>query len=103
MIYNINNFDNLNNIIKSNELVIIYFTAKWCCPCKTITPIYERLSLINENKKFLKIDIDDNEDIATKFDIKSIPSFLFFKNGKIIDILKGADKISLEKKINNLI
>lgn len=99
----IDNENTFNNAISSNELVIVYFTAKWCGPCKKIFPTYKKLASIEHRKIFLKVDVDDNEDLATKYNIQSIPTFIFFKNGQQVDILNGSNDNDLVLKTNNLI
>lgn len=80
---------------------IYYFTASWCGPCKAISPSIDLLNNKYENIKFYKIDVDDeeNNEICNSFDISSIPCFLFFKDGKLVNRFVGADIKNLEKLI----
>ncbi|KAD4584076.1 hypothetical protein E3N88_21677 [Mikania micrantha] len=84
---------------KSNQLAILYFTATWCGPCRYMAPLYTNLAAKHPKVLFLKIDIDEANDVAAKWNISSVPTFFFTKNGKEIDKVVGADKSSLETKI----
>ncbi len=69
-------------VIKSEKPVIIDFYATWCGPCKKLFPIVEETAKENENVKFVKIDIDNTEDIALEYQVKSIPTLLLIQNGE---------------------
>ncbi|KAL8233191.1 hypothetical protein R6Q57_002969 [Mikania cordata] len=84
---------------KSNQLAILYFTATWCGPCRYMAPLYTNLAAKHPKVLFLKIDIDEANDVAAKWNVSSVPTFFFTKNGKEIDKVVGADKSSLETKI----
>ncbi|KAL4557340.1 hypothetical protein LXL04_035515 [Taraxacum kok-saghyz] len=84
---------------KSNQLVILYFTATWCGPCRFMAPVYAKMAEKYKKVVFLKMDIDEVRDVAAKWNISSVPCFFFTKNGKEIDKVVGADKTSLESKI----
>ncbi|KAI7725102.1 hypothetical protein M8C21_026473 [Ambrosia artemisiifolia] len=84
---------------KSNQLAILYFTATWCGPCRFMAPLYTSLASKYPKVLFLKIDIDEVSDVAAKWNISSVPTFYFTKNGKEIDKVVGADKSSLENKL----
>ncbi|XP_062849418.1 thioredoxin [Trichomycterus rosablanca] len=85
-----------------NKLVVMNFTATWCGPCKIICPIYKAISENPEYKNvvFLTVDVDDAECVASYCEIKCMPTFQFFMNGKKIDEFSGANQAELEKKIN---
>lgn len=84
---------------KTSRLAILYFTATWCGPCRVIAPVFSSLASNYPKAVFLKVDIDEVRDAAAEWNISSVPSFFFVKNGKEIDKIVGADKSSLEKKI----
>ncbi|KAK9697048.1 hypothetical protein RND81_08G011700 [Saponaria officinalis] len=84
---------------KLDRLAILYFTATWCGPCRTISPVYSTLAAKYPHVVFLKVDIDEVRDAAAKWNVASVPTFFFVKNGKEMDRVVGADKSSLEKKI----
>ncbi|GJW47263.1 TPR repeat-containing thioredoxin TDX [Tanacetum coccineum] len=89
----------LSSSSKTNQVAILYFTATWCGPCRFMSPLYTNLAAKYPKMLFLKIDIDEMGDVAAKWNITSVPTFFFTKNGKEIDKVVGADKASLETKI----
>jgi thioredoxin len=73
-----------NDLIKHNHLVVIDFFATWCGPCKVLTPQIESLSKVYTNVVFLKIDVDEFEDIASTHSVSAMPTIMFYKNGKLL-------------------
>ena len=89
-IKNCNENDFENEVLKSNLPVIVDFWAEWCGPCKMLTPILEELSNEMKNEiKVVKVNLDENQDLAMKYSIRSIPSLLLFKEGNLIDTKVG--------------
>jgi thioredoxin 1 len=82
-------------------LAIIDFWAAWCGPCRIVAPIVEQLANDYAGRLQVgKLDVDANQQIATRFNIRSIPSILFFKDGKHVDTVVGAvPRAMLERKI----
>ena len=84
------------------EKIILYFTATWCGPCKLISPVVEELANGDEYKDkilFVKIDVDDCEELMERCEIKCMPTFLFYEDGNKIDTLEGCDKDALRMKV----
>ncbi len=88
-------------VLESNLPVLVDFWATWCGPCKMISPIIEDLAREYAGKiKVGKVNVDENPKTATLYGIMSIPTLLFFKNGKIVGQATGAlNKIELKRKI----
>ena len=90
VIKNCNENDFENEVLKSNLPVIVDFWAEWCGPCKMLTPILEELSNEMKNEiNVVKVNLDENQDLAMKYSIRSIPTLLLFKEGNLIDTKVG--------------
>ena len=85
---------------KHSGLAVVDFWATWCGPCRLIAPILDQLSVEYQGKaKVAKLDVDANVRTASRFNVRSIPTILFFKNGKLVDQVVGAvPKPQLEQK-----
>ncbi len=80
-------------VLKSEKVVLVDFYADWCGPCKMLSPVMEEIAKENEDIKVVKINIDNQRDLALDYDVMSIPTVVAIKNGQEIDRLVGfADK-----------
>lgn len=98
-----NNFR--NEVLESSKPVLVDFWASWCGPCHIIAPAIEELASDYDGRATIaKLNVDEQPGIAQQFGIRSIPSVLFFQDGKVVDQVVGAvPKKALEDKLNRLI
>ena len=93
-----------DEVLNSDQPVLVDFWATWCGPCRTIAPTIEELSQEYEGRaKVVKLDVDNNPQAAMQFGIRSIPSLLFFKDGRPVDQMVGVvPKKVLAEKLDGL-
>jgi thioredoxin 1 len=92
-------------VIQSPDLIMVDFWATWCGPCKIVAPVVEELAQEYAGKvNFAKVNTDENPDIASRFNIRGIPTLIFFKDGKVLDQIVGAvPKAQLKSKIDSFL
>ncbi len=94
-----------NEVIKAQGLVVIDFWAAWCGPCRMISPTVEELSKEYSGKiKVLKLNTDENSDVASRYQVMGIPTIMFFKDGMKLDQIVGVvPKQFLKSKIESFL
>jgi len=94
-------------VLRHKGVVFVDFYADWCGPCKMTSPIIEELAKSDAYKdkvKFVKVDVDTNQDLAAKYSIFSIPTFITFKDGAPVSHFAGArDKGGFESELNKVL
>ena len=99
----ITNQEFANMIKNEHKLVVVDFFADWCMPCVMLAPVIEELANNMKEVKFAKINVDDNQELAEEYEVRSIPTLIFFKDGKEVDRIIGGQTDEIEDKINELI
>ena len=94
-----------DEVINSDIPVLVDFWAEWCMPCRMVAPIVEELAKEYTGKmKFVSVDVDANPDTAMKYNIRSIPALIVFKNGVPVDQIVGAvPKSALQEKVDSVL
>jgi len=91
MMKQINGPDFEAEVLQSDMTVVVDIFATWCGPCKQIAPMLDQLAdEISSQAKIVKLDVDQNKELAKQYDVKSVPTLLIFKNGEVADRIVGA-------------
>lgn len=98
-VFNEENFE--SEVLKSTGNVIVDFYADWCGPCKMMSPIIDEISEEKiENLKVGKVNVDDNQELAIKYNVMSIPTIMIFKDGKLVKTFVGVtDKNEIKSEL----
>jgi thioredoxin 1 len=93
-------------VVQSNKLVVVDFSAKWCGPCKRMAPLVEQLAeRLADKVTFVHVDADELSDVADRFNVTSLPTFWFFKDGEQVDDLtvQGASVSTLKESLRQML
>ena len=84
------NSSSFTDALLKNKLLLVDFWAEWCGPCKSMHPIFSRMAKKYRYIRFARVNIDESQNIATQFNVQSIPTFIMFNNGKVAQQMVGA-------------
>mmetsp|Transcript_2729 Transcript_2729/g.5098 ORF Transcript_2729/g.5098 Transcript_2729/m.5098 type:complete len:140 (+) Transcript_2729:178-597(+) len=101
-VYNLSDEEAVEKFQKINDKSILYFTATWCPPCKMIKPVYESMAKQYPEIAFGKVDVDDNSESASTYEITGVPTFILFQQDKVYKRFTGADQSQLEQSLASL-
>lgn len=83
------NKDNFDETISANKVVLVDFWATWCGPCRMLAPVLDQVAAEVPDVCIAKVDVDENQELAQRFNVASIPTLVYFKNGKVVEMSQG--------------
>ena len=86
----------IQDLIKTNHAVALKFSAEWCGPCHTVAPLYSKYAEEHKDVLVIPLDIDVDHKVASFFSITAVPTFLFYKHGKLVSTVRGADRVAIK-------
>ncbi|KAK6537345.1 hypothetical protein TWF694_011537 [Orbilia ellipsospora] len=109
-VHHISSSSEFESLLSSTMYVVTDFYADWCGPCKAIAPMYEKMAesaSVPNYLAFAKVNVDNNQDISSKYGVTAMPTFMFFKNGKQVAVngnalIRGADAQALASAAGKL-
>jgi len=79
-----------SDVLKSGKPVLVDFWAEWCGPCRMVAPTLEQIAQENDGVQIAKVNVDQEQELAYRFQVSSIPTFILFKDGEVADRMMGA-------------
>ena len=92
--------DGLTQVLSGNRLVIINFCAPWCGPCRMLAPKVEQLAKQHRDVAFVKVDIDECEDLAAQYNVSALPTLVAVRNGHVVGRVVGASEADLQQMVS---
>ena len=102
---NVSDADFENEVLKSDEPVMVDFWAEWCGPCKALSPIVDEVANeVSGKMKVVKVNIDENPNAPTKYGVRGIPTLMVFKGGELVDTkVGGMSKAQLNEWLDSVV
>lgn len=94
---------NFDEVLNSKSITLVDFWAEWCGPCRMLGPVIEDLAKQHEDVAIGKLDVDKNPNKSVEFGVTAIPTLIFFKDGKPVERLRGAQsRVAIQKVLEKL-
>ncbi|KAJ1434850.1 Thioredoxin-like superfamily [Sesbania bispinosa] len=93
----------VNQASNQNCPIVVHFTASWCMPSVAMTPFFEELASSYPDVLFLVVDVDEVKEVATRMDVKAMPTFLMLKDGAPLEKVVGANPEEIKKRIDGFV
>ncbi|MBD3232061.1 thioredoxin fold domain-containing protein [Candidatus Dependentiae bacterium] len=94
-----------NEVLGSSKPVVVKFETDWCGACRSMAPTYEKVAdEFVASMKFTQVDADKHKELAQKYEVKGVPTFIFFKNGELVEKIEGSmDEDNFKEKIKEIL